>query len=178
MVLTSQTWTVSVSPQSFMTPLILNTNFIKRESKIGYQQVSNWNPPDWEPTYSHNHYNMFNLQYDSIFIYPSSKSWNNPGESSLPLNCASALKIHTQRPEQHQIPTKPTTICLIFYKHSTHTKLRHPTRCCCVGLSGRNSRNKKWDSSTRQTGLTFVVNSWAIAHKSWITRCSLRAPGF
>ena len=47
-----------------MTPLILNTNFIKRESKIGYPQVSNWNPPDWEPTYSHNDYTLFNLQCD------------------------------------------------------------------------------------------------------------------
>ena len=46
-----------------------NTNLIKRESKIGYLKVSNW------------------------------KSWNNPGDLSLPLNCASALKIYTQRPE-------------------------------------------------------------------------------
>ena len=36
--------------QSFMTPLMLNTNFIKRESKIGSPEVSKWNPRDWEPT--------------------------------------------------------------------------------------------------------------------------------
>ena len=33
-----------------MTPLILNTNFIKQGSKKGYSQVSNWDLPDWEPT--------------------------------------------------------------------------------------------------------------------------------
>ena len=31
---------------------------------MGYPWVSNWNPPGWEPTYSHNHYAMLNLQYD------------------------------------------------------------------------------------------------------------------
>ena len=36
--------------QSFMTSLILNTNFIKQELKIGYPQVSNEDLPDWEPT--------------------------------------------------------------------------------------------------------------------------------
>ena len=54
---TNRTWTASVNPQlgsqSFMIPLIRDTNFIKRESKIGYPKVSNWNPPDWKPTYSH-----------------------------------------------------------------------------------------------------------------------------
>ena len=54
----------------------------------------------WLAAYSHNHHNIFNLQCDGeswtfIFIYPSSKSWNNPADTSLPLNCASALKIHT-----------------------------------------------------------------------------------
>ena len=42
---------------------------------------------------------------------------------------------------------KPTTICLIICKHSKHTKLRHPN-LCCVGVRGRNKRNKKWNLST------------------------------
>ena len=29
--------------------MILNTNFIKQQSKSDYSSVSNWNPPDWEP---------------------------------------------------------------------------------------------------------------------------------
>ena len=33
------------------------------------------------------------------FIYPSSKSWHNPEDISLPLNHARALKVHSQRPE-------------------------------------------------------------------------------
>ena len=78
-------------------------------------------------------------------------------------------------------PAKPqqklTTICLIICKHSTHTKLRLPAHCC-VGLSSGNSRNKQWNSSVRQIGLTLVTNSRAIARNSWMARCSPRAPGF
>ena len=126
--------------QSFMTPLILNTMFIKRESNISYSQVSNWNPPDLEPTYSHNHYTMFNLQYDVMgslkLLYAHLQSL---GSASV---CASALKIQTQRPEHDQIPTKPTTICLTIYKHSKHTKLSHSAPCC-VGLWGRNIQQEQ-----------------------------------
>ena len=59
---------------------------------------------------------------------------------------------------------KSTTICLTIYKHSKYTKLCHPARCC-VGLQGRNSRKKKRNLSSR-----------AIAHKSWMARCSPRTP--
>ena len=65
----------------------------------------------------------------------------------------------------------------MVYKHSIHTKLRYPT-CCCVGLMGRNSRNKKWNLSTRQTWLTLVINRREIVHKSCIARCSHCFPGF
>ena len=58
------------------------------------------------------------------------------------LNCASALKIHTQHPEEHQIPTKPSTICLIIYKHFKHTKVHRHARCC-VGLWGRNTQQEQ-----------------------------------
>ena len=56
----------------------------------------------WLRTYFYNHCTMFNTIYSmmgslKVFIYP--KYWDNPGDLSLPLNCASALKIHTQRPE-------------------------------------------------------------------------------
>ena len=79
------------------------------DSKYKFHQtrIENWltiglelGSPDWAFTaYSHNHYTMFDLHYDGDydFMYPSSKSCNNPGELSLPFNCASTLKIHTQR---------------------------------------------------------------------------------
>ena len=83
------------------TLLILNTNFVKEELKIGYLEVSNREPHDLEPTVI-TYYAMVYLQYDGesqTFIYPSSKSKDNPGDLSPSLNCASSLKIHTQRPE-------------------------------------------------------------------------------
>ena len=85
---------ITVFPRllKIMTPLTLNINCIKEKSKIDYPYVSNWNLPDWYLSYSHNHYTMFNLQYDG-------ESWNNSGDHSLPLNCASILKIHTKHPE-------------------------------------------------------------------------------
>ena len=96
--------------QSFMTPLILITNFRKQESKIGYPYVSNWEPSDSEnePTYSHNTTTtllctsltvwwMGSLKL--LYTHASSKSRNNPGHLWLPLNCASALRIHTQHTE-------------------------------------------------------------------------------
>ena len=132
-----------------MTPLILNTNFIEQKSKIGYPQVLNWNPPDWEPTVMTitpgSTYSM--MESLKNFIYPSTGFWNNPGDSSLPLNCANALKIHSKRPEQHQTPTK-TKLHLLNHLQTlhTHTKLRQPAYCC-VGLRRRYSRNKKWNSS-------------------------------
>ena len=153
-----------------MTPLILNIHFTKEKSKIGYPQVSNWNLPDCYLTYSHKHYTMFNLQYDG-------ESSNNSGDHVPPLNCASLLK--TKRPEQHQSPTeKPTSICVIIYKHSTHTKLYHPAHCC-VGLRRKNSRNKKWKSPPQQNRLTLMTNSRVIPHKSWMATCpSPCAPRF
>ena len=55
--------------------------------------------------------NIMNEQ-SYTFIYRSSKSWKNPGDLSLHLNCTSALKIHTQCPEQHQ--TQPNKTQLPF----------------------------------------------------------------
>ena len=45
-----QCQSLQLESQSFMTPQILNTNFIKRELNIAYPQVLNWDPLDWEPT--------------------------------------------------------------------------------------------------------------------------------
>ena len=54
-------------------------------------------------------------------LYSSTKSWNNPGDHSLPLNCVNVLKIYTNVESSIKAQQKPTSICLIIYKHSTHT---------------------------------------------------------
>ena len=90
-------------------------------------QVLNWNPPDWEPTVititPGSTYSM--MESLKNFIYPSTRFWNNPGDSSLPLNCANALKIHSKRPEQHQTPTK-TKLHLLNHLQTLHT---HTLNC-------------------------------------------------
>ena len=90
-----------------MIPLILNTNFIKRIENwfsIGFELES-----PWMGIYSPYHYKMLNLQYDGkseTYIYPTTKSWNNPEDPLLSLNFASALQIQTKLPKLHQTPTK------------------------------------------------------------------------
>ena len=138
-----------------MTPLILNTNFIKRESEIGYPQVSHWDSPDREPT---------------VITTKPRSTYSMIGSLKL-------LYTHLQSIKPQQ---KPTTICLIICKPSTHTKLHHPARCC-VGLRERNSRKIKMEliyQITRWIGLTLVNNNRVIAQKSWMARCSPRAPRF
>ena len=56
-------WESSTMIWKFYGPLILNTNFIKRESKIGYPQAPNWDLPDWEPAVITTN-TMFNLDDD------------------------------------------------------------------------------------------------------------------
>ena len=48
-----QCWSPLLRHQNCMLLLILNTNFIKRESKIGYPWDLNWGPPDWELNHNH-----------------------------------------------------------------------------------------------------------------------------
>ena len=104
-------WSPPLRSQNFMHPLILNTNFIKSESKIGYP----WDSP-WLETRNYNHQlgtcwvgvpllgtcsstnngggGSIKKFYIPIQIYPS-KSWNNARNISLPWNYASTLKFHT-----------------------------------------------------------------------------------
>ena len=81
-------------------------------------------------------------------------SWDNPGDISLPGNCASVIKSHTHHSEQHQLPTKqkPITIDLIVYKHFIYT-LNYAT-WLVLGLSG-----------SRQTlGVTHFPFSFHLIH--------------
>ena len=75
---------------------------------------------------------------------------------------------------------KPSTIELIVYKHSTHTRLCHLPH---VRSEWKFSTPLGWLTSlshstwlipeTKRTHLIRVTNSWADAHKSWMVRCFL-----
>ena len=77
--------------------LIMNTNFIKRESIIGYQKGSIREHLDWEPavitTTLCSTTNGESLM--DLYTHPSIKSWNNPGDISLTWKFANVLKPHT-----------------------------------------------------------------------------------
>ena len=122
--------------QNFMSPLILNTNFIKRETKIGYPQGSNSGPPlwlyaviivDWEPAQESPRSckcSSTNNEASLEFYIPIHKVLEQPcwHFTSLKLHKCSQIP----HPQQHQPPVeqKPITIGLTIYKHSTCTKFR------------------------------------------------------
>ena len=71
-------------------------SFFDFEHKLNKTEIENWLPIG------------FNLALKTItlcipihrgFIYPSTKSWNDPGDISLPWNCASVIKSHSQNSE-------------------------------------------------------------------------------
>ena len=119
-----------------MSPLILNTNFIKRETKIGYPQGSNSGPPlwlyaviivDWEPAQESPRSckcSSTNNEASLEFYIPIHKVLEQPcwHFTSLKLHKCSQIP----HPQQHQPPVeqKPITIGLTIYKHSTCTKFR------------------------------------------------------
>ena len=59
-------------------PLILNTNLIKPGSKIGYPYDSIWDCLDWEPIVIIT--TLCTTANEESLIYPSIKSWINPGQ--------------------------------------------------------------------------------------------------
>ena len=77
------------------------------EHKFNKTEIENWPPIGynlwsfWLGTHSHNCYTMFIHQWEepSGFICLSIKSWNNPGNISLPRSCASVVKSHKHHPE-------------------------------------------------------------------------------
>ena len=82
----------------------------------------------------------------------------------------------TPKNTNHHLLNHPQTLHTHTHTH-THTKLRHPAHCC-VGLRGRNSRNKKMKLNYQVAKLTLMTNSQVIAKKGWMVRCSPRAPEF
>ena len=149
---------------------------------MGSPQVSNWNSLDLEPTVITtipcSTYSMMGVLKFYIPIFKVLQQSQRPFTSLKLCKCSQ----NPHPASQHQILIKPTTIYLNICKHSKHTKLCYHARCCVRGrgrgLRGRNTRNKKWNLSTRQIGLTLVTNSRTIAHKSWMARCSPRSLGF
>ena len=77
------------------------------EHKFNKTENENWLPlgynlgSSWLGTRSHNHYTMFTHWWgdSSRFIYPSIKSWNDPGNISLLWKCASVPKPPIHHPE-------------------------------------------------------------------------------
>ena len=147
-----------------MTAVILNTNFIKRESKIGQPQVSNGDLPDWEPTViTTTPCSTYNMKGSHEPVFKVLEQSRKPF-TSLKL-CKCSKNPHSAFRVASNSNKKPMTICLIIYKRTlhTHTKSRHPAHRCCVVLRGMKSRNKEWNSSTRQIGLTLAINCRVIA---------------
>ena len=105
--------------QNFMSSLLLNTKFIKMESKI-QPRIGIELEFSCMRYGSHNCYtSVLSRRYICLLITFS----NNAGDISLRL---SFPKSHTHHPEQHEPPIeqKSTTTGLI-YKHSKRTELRH-----------------------------------------------------
>ena len=157
----------------------MNTSFIKQKSKIGSPQVSNWNPPDWESTVITITPCSTESMMESLkLLYAHLQSLGTILETlhfpyTVQVLSKSIPNVHNSiKPQQ-----KLTSICLIIYKHSTHTKLHQPAHYC-LGLRRRNSNNKKQNSSARQNRLTLRTNSRVISHKSWMARCFLAFPDF
>ena len=77
-------WSPQLGSQNFILPLILNTNLTKRKSRIGYLYDSIWDRLDWEPAVITAKYVHPLMERTFRFYIPSFKSWNKPGNISLP----------------------------------------------------------------------------------------------
>ena len=64
-------------------------------------------------------------------------SWNNPGDISLPGNCASVIKSHTHHSDQLPKKQKPITIDLIVYKHFIYTLISATSLVFCLSGSSQ-----------------------------------------
>ena len=99
----------------------------------------------WLGTYSHNHYTISTLQYDGSLkiLYAHLQNLGTILETfHCPLTVQVLSKSIPSDQSSIKFQQKPTTICLIIYKHPTHTKFHNSTRFF-VDLRERNSRNKK-----------------------------------
>ena len=143
----------NIGSQSFMTN--------DSEHKFHKTRIENWLSIgfklgfSWPRTYCHNHYTMLSIWHTVWwevlnFYIPIFKSFEQSWRplTSLKLCKCSQYPHPASRVASIKPQRKPTSICLIICKHFTQTKLHHPARCC-IGLRGRNSGNKKWNSSTR-----------------------------
>ena len=103
--------------RSFMTPLILKTNFIKQESKIVSPWVSNWNPADWEPTViTTTPYSTYSIMGSLKVLYTHLQSLGTILETfHFPLTVQGIPKFTASIQNSIKFQQRPTTICLIIY---------------------------------------------------------------
>ena len=132
-------------------------------------------------TYSHNYYTMlwgvFNI-YISIFkVFEQTwRPFTSPKLYKLSKNPHSASRVasNSNKTNQHLLNLLQTNTPLTL---NYALPPPHTLHCCAV-VRGMNSRNKEWNSSTGQIGLTLVLDSLEIASKTWMARWYPRAPGF
>ena len=103
-----------------MLPLILNTNLLKRKSKIGYPQDTIWDRLYWEPAVITATLCQSANGKSSGFIYPSIKSWNNAGNISLPGRCVLKVPVFSNSTHITQSNINPQQ------NKTNHHQLNHP----------------------------------------------------
>ena len=134
-------------------PVNSENNFHEMRMKI-WQTIDVELGSFWLITYSHNHFTTSPCSTYSVM--GSLKLWYNHLQSictiletfGFPENVQELSKSAPAIHSSIKFQQKPTIICLTIYKHSTNTKLYQLARFC-VGLRGRNSRNKTWNLYTR-----------------------------
>ena len=141
-----------------MNPVILNTKFIKRESKTSYPQYLTQDLPDCEPTFitttrclTYSMMRRLKLLYIHLQQFKVlEQSWRLFTFLKL---CKCSKNPHSaSRVASNSNKNQPPFAQSSTSEHSTHIKLRH-LACSCADLREMNSRKKKWSSSTRQIGL-------------------------
>ena len=117
------------------------------EHKSHTMTIKNWLSIDfelgtpWLRTYSHNYYTM--LWWVFNFYISILKVLKQFWRSFTSLNCASALKIHTQHPEQHQIPAKTNQHLLNHLQTNTPLTLNYATPSLLCSCEGNEQQEQK-----------------------------------
>ena len=118
----------------------------------------------------------FLLELDiNKYVFGTSSTFEyNKSKLSTPTKYATSLakrlmgsswRVNTRKSSTHLPPTFPWLTPETLDSHS-------------VLILFSNTRNKQKTSSTSYIRLKHVTNCWAVVHKSWMERSSLRAPEF
>ena len=96
--------------------------------KLGIENLLRIEPAAWESPKLGTCSSTNNGREPQNFIYPSIKSWNNPGNIPLKLCKCSQIPHSSPRVASTSNRTKTNHYWLSIYKHFTRTKLRKPAR--------------------------------------------------